>query len=61
MIQKTFALICDECNRGIDYYLCQTKIDARRMVKKEREVVVYNGKHFCNDNCKFSWKEKHND
>jgi len=54
MITRYFQVICDYCGHNInDYY----KNPPSYQELKKDNIVIYNKKHFCNDECKRWWKK----
>lgn len=50
MLKKTWSVICDNCQNGIDHYTGYTKKQALAAAK-ENGVEVKNNKHFCDIKC----------
>ncbi len=54
MIKKYFQVVCDYCKCNIRDY---PKKSPTNKELREDKIVIYNRKHFCNDECK-RWFKK---
>lgn len=59
MITKVYEITCDYCSAAIYHGLGsrQAAIQQALNIVTKDPIVIYKGRHFCNEQCKNKWLE----